>query len=81
MSARHIINQDRDHIYRFSADALIYTAPVIYEGLCLGYNLMLGSSFLGTFESAEDAVKEVSNILNHPGDFYAVSGYSERGVD
>lgn len=79
MSAQHIVNQDRDRIYRFNADALIYTAPVLHDGMCMGNNLMMGNAFLGTFETPEEAMREVSNIYNHTGEIYAVSGFSDWG--
>lgn len=77
MSAQHIVNQDRDCIYHFNPDALIYTAPVIHSGLCMGNNLMMGNAFLGTFETPEEAMQEVSNIYNYAGEIYAVSGFSD----
>lgn len=81
MSAKFVVTQDRDRIYPFDANALIYTAPVIFEGVCFGNNLMMGNRFLGTFETPEEAIDEVSAIYNCRGEIYAVRGYSDwRGV-
>ena len=81
MSARFIVNQDRDRIYHFDPHAFMYTAPIILDGTYYGINLMMGNAFLGTFDSPGEAVAEVSAIYNHQGEIYAVSGFSDwRGA-
>ena len=77
MSAVFIVNQDRDRIYRFNPNALMYTAPVWFDGVFMAANLMMGGACLGTFDSAERAIQEASSIYNYQGEIYAVTGFSD----
>lgn len=77
---KRIITQDRDQIYTFGGHTYLSPQPVMRDEICIGYNLLMGIS-LGTFDSMEEAVQEVNRILNSDSEIYAVSGYSEGGLD
>lgn len=76
--ARFIVSQDRDHIFKFDPHAPICTLPIFHDGVFYGLNLMMGSKFLGTFDSPEEAVDEISRIYNCRQEIYAVRGYCEK---
>lgn len=79
MPAQFIVNQDRDQIYKFDPNALIYTAPIVHNNVLYGLNLMMGNRNLGTFDSPEEVVNEVSAIYNSNAEIHPVSGYSTGG--
>ena len=81
MSTRFIVNQDRDQIFRLDSAAFMYSTPIIFEGKCWALNLMMGSTLLGTFDSPENLVREISAIYNSTCEIYAVSGFSDFNTD
>lgn len=80
MRTKRIISQDRDRIYALDKQTYLSPLPVIHDGICIGYNLLIGVS-LGTFDSLKETVGEIHNILNIDTEIYAVSGFSEGGHD
>lgn len=76
--ARFIVSQNRDYIFKFDPNAYICALPIFHGDIFMGVNLMMGSKFLGTFDSPEEAVDEISRIYNCRQEIYAVRGYFER---
>lgn len=77
---RKIINQDRDCILDFTGNEYFYTAAIIHEGTIMGINLMMSGKALGTFDSVEKAIDEISRILNSKDEIVLVGGYSNGGI-
>jgi hypothetical protein len=72
-----IVNQDRDKIIEIGEDAVLYTKPVYApeSGNLWGINLYAGDSLLGTFDSVNEALREMEMIRACEFDTYHVTGY------
>lgn len=81
MSAKFIIDQNRDIIIPFDPNAWIYITDITVDDVYYGMNLMYNSICLGTFEKPSQAVKEVSAIYNCTDELYAIDGYSVGGFN
>lgn len=74
-----IIAQDRDQQYVLDDKSRLYSVPLIYDEICMGYNLMLDDDVIGSFDQPEECAKEAENIYKCEEIVYAVSGHSNGG--
>lgn len=69
-----IINQDRDH------DPIekgpLHTLPWVVNGKLWGINLYRGKALLGTFDSIDEAITEMSRIDASEDQYILVDGFS-----
>lgn len=81
---KFVINQDRDCVWPMTL-ALFTTAvftqteekdPILWA---INLNMQIDSEavLLGSFESVDDAIKEINSMLATDEEFYAVSGFEE----
>jgi len=73
-----IVSQDRDQVFDFDPkDLELYTEPVLNPetGTLWGINLKAGNYLLGTFDSVDEAIREIGMIHTHDADVYYVTGY------
>ncbi|MES1923311.1 hypothetical protein MHBO_004866 [Bonamia ostreae] len=63
MNPLWLITQDHDAVIHYDkAHDALYTLPQITDGVYMGINLYCSSSFLGTFDSVQEAVMEIDKI-------------------
>jgi hypothetical protein len=71
-----IVTQDRDYIYKHKGD-LVTSANWTHEGVYMGVNLYDGDNFLGTIDTPQEALDEITAILKYEHEVYVVSGFSD----
>ncbi len=74
-----IINQDRDRVYTYTDKDVLFTVPAIHNKKLMGINLMLGTALLGTFNTLQEAIDEMTRIAGTNEDYALVAGYHSRG--
>lgn len=76
-----IINQDRDQAFTFDPASQdrenLKSEPVLFDGVLMGFNLMLYKNLLGTFDDLESIVDEITSILTCESSAYSVTGHSD----
>lgn len=71
---RHVINQDRDQIFLMKGD--LVTMPVLSdERVLLGFALHCGDGLIGSFDSQEETIKVMEEIVNSEEEVYVTPGY------
>lgn len=73
-----IVNQDRDQLIEFTGD--LHSEPVFSNDLLIGFNLLTNGILLGTFNSMEEIISEIMQIVNCADDTYMINGYAPWDV-
>lgn len=72
----YIIDQDHEKRYKFTEGDVLLTMPVFHNGALWCINLKLNNRLLGSFDSTQDAMDEITKICNCIDPYYIVRGYS-----
>lgn len=72
-----LINQDQDTVIRFSPCVVMYTIPFLIDGKPYGINLMYGNKLLGSFDTLDEAIKVIDDILRCENRVFVVPGFSD----
>lgn len=72
-----VLNQDRDIILSFEKGDELKSELSIYEGIPQGINILFHDTVIGTFDTIQEVVDEITNIINCEYDYYVVSGFSD----
>lgn len=75
-----LVTQDHDYIYDYKGE-LMTSANWTHDGVYMGINLYDGNNFLGTFDSPQEAIDEINNILSCKHTVCIVGGFSDYEVD
>lgn len=70
-----IVNQDRDRICKYESVYSFNIEYVYIKEMCIAFNLWYRDNFLGTFDSVEECVNEIFQIVLSKDIYYSVSGY------
>ena len=71
-----IVNQDRDCAYKYEGIDYFNIEYKYLEEICICFNLYYRENFLGTFDSVDECVEEIYNIILSLSPIYFVNGYS-----
>lgn len=69
-----IINQDMDRILDLTTETILIIYPVYHERKLMGFNIISNGILLGTFDSLNEAMEEISLIKNCVEPFYYIRG-------
>lgn len=73
-----IINQDRETILDFiNGIDFLECKLTKHNGINYGINLLLNNHILGTFDTLNEVVDEMQNIINCKYNYYVIGGFDD----
>jgi hypothetical protein len=72
-----IVSQDRDKIVEYNTGDLLVSATVVRDGIEYGHNVIVNTVAVGTFDSLEEARREITAIATCKYPIYVVNGFEE----
>ena len=74
-----LVSQDRDEIIEFTdnGDNSLISESKWYNSTLIGFNLLYKDHLLGTFDTAEEVIKEMHSISQCEEELYYVTGFSD----